>query len=89
MSLEDDLFLGSMEKGTYKMKPHQPYINQSTQKGGKTRNKMEGPRRQMNHLKGELQGEHQVLEPPLFARSISFKEKGGGPLARMPSLDEP
>jgi len=50
---------------------------------------MEGPRRQMNHLKGESQGEHQVLKPPLVTRSISIKEKGGGPLARMPSLDEP
>ncbi len=37
---------------------------------------------------GKRRREHQVPEPPLVARSISNKERGGA-LERMPSLEEP
>jgi hypothetical protein len=50
---------------------------------------MEGPTsKKTKEPKGEPQGEHQVPKPPLVARSISNKERGG-PLERTPTLKEP
>jgi hypothetical protein len=58
--------------------------NQSTQKRGKTRNKMEGPMfKKTNEApkrgpkRGESQGEHQVPQPLLVPRNMSNKERGG------------
>jgi len=55
------------------------------------RNKMEDPhpKRQMNHLRGQtIEGEHQVLEPPLVVRSILNKERGEPPKKTL-SRDKP
>jgi hypothetical protein len=50
------------------------------------RNKMEGPMfKKTKEPSKRVKGEHQVFQPLLVARSISYKERGG-PLERTPNL---
>jgi len=70
-----------------------PIINKSKHpKNGEYK----GKRKRRTHIqedkrttkRGQTIGEHQVPERPHVARSISTNERGG-PLERLPSLDEP
>jgi hypothetical protein len=79
-----------MEQSDFVMKPCQSNIKQSTQKGGNTKNKMEGPmsKKTKEPLKeGKPQVAHQALNS-CITRSISIKERGG-PLVQMHSLLKP
>ncbi len=72
------------------MKPCQSTKNQSTQKRGNTRNKMEGPRSKKTKeppKRANHKPNIKFRNPPPVARSISNKERGGLP-ERMFSLEK-